>query len=233
LNDIYPPLSDGDVHIWSAVLVDTEYENQPYFSLLAPNETRRADAFHFERDRQRFVCGRGIVRHVLSSYAGTPAVELSFHRTKKGKLELPGSGLAFNVAHSESRLVVAVGKTRALGVDVEWVRPLDEREGVMARFFSSAERDYVSAGHGAESSRRFFRCWTRKEAVLKAAGCGLIDGLERMDILCDGIVFDSGEPECQAGAFHLADLKLGEDWRGAVAVLGGKAPISYFTWPRN
>ena len=84
-----------------------------------------------------------------------------------GKPYLP-DGPPFSLSHGGDLVVLAVGRQGTeLGVDVEKnVRPW--REAVARRLFTQEEQNWL---HG--SSERFFRLWTRKEAVLKCRGSGL------------------------------------------------------------
>ncbi len=75
----------------------------------------------------------------------------------------------FNVTHTDGVAVLALARRR-VGVDVEIVRPVRDADGLVERYFSPAEcaayRELPEAARGAA----FFRGWTSKEAVIKAAG---------------------------------------------------------------
>jgi 4'-phosphopantetheinyl transferase len=73
-----------------------------------------------------------------------------------------------------------VTRGQELGVDLEVVRPMTDAEGVARRFFSAGE---VSDLLGLpERELAFFRCWTRKEAYIKALGQGLSCPLDRFRV---------------------------------------------------
>src|SRR4051794_9590716 len=65
------PLSAHDVDIWRVAL-----DHQPgeavklMASLLSRDETERASRFYFERDRRRYIVGRGVLRMTLGRYVG-------------------------------------------------------------------------------------------------------------------------------------------------------------------
>lgn len=79
-------------------------------------------------------------------------------------------GLWFNISHSGEWAAIAYGK-RPLGLDIEYVR--ETREEVARRFFTKEEYGETIKREGAERDSFFFRVWTGKEAVVKAAGVGL------------------------------------------------------------
>ena len=60
-----------------------------------------------------------------------------------------------------------------LGVDVEQLRKLDDPESIARRFFSPGEASELLSLKPEERGPAFFRCWTRKEAYVKAIGDGL------------------------------------------------------------
>jgi len=80
--------------------------------------------------------------------------------------------LEFNLAHSDNRVVFAFAHW-PVGVDVERIRPLPDLLTIAARFFAPGEYEAMQRLTGAPLEDTFFRCWTLKEAYLKAAGDGL------------------------------------------------------------
>ncbi|MFM8274962.1 MAG: 4'-phosphopantetheinyl transferase family protein, partial [Gemmata sp.] len=65
--------------------------------------------------------------------------------------------------------VLALARRR-VGVDVERVRYLADADGLVARYFSPAEGAAYRALPECNRQAAFFRGWTNKEAVIKAAG---------------------------------------------------------------
>ncbi|MDQ3928579.1 MAG: 4'-phosphopantetheinyl transferase superfamily protein, partial [Chloroflexota bacterium] len=160
-------LPDGAVHIWSAPL-DLPSELMPHFeSLLSPGEIARADRFVFEKTRRHFIAGRGLLRSILSWYAGRQAGELEFEYGPYGKPALAesceGAWLRFNVSHSRDRALYALARGREVGVDVEYMRTDLEYEGIAKRFFSPRESAVLRALPKSQRCEAFFNCWTRKE----------------------------------------------------------------------
>ncbi|HLW65990.1 MAG TPA: 4'-phosphopantetheinyl transferase superfamily protein, partial [Gemmataceae bacterium] len=62
---------------------------------------------------------------------------------------------------------------RAIGVDIEQIRPDFATDEIAKRFFSEREWQALRALPTVERTAAFFRCWTRKEAFIKAIGEGL------------------------------------------------------------
>ncbi len=194
---------------------------------LAADEERRAAGFRFPRDRERYVVGRGALRAVLGQYLRRRPEDIRFSYNAEGKPALAGEfsaeRLRFNVAHADGLALVAVAREREVGVDLEKVRAIEVEE-IAERFFSAAE---VAVLRGLPADRRvdaFFRCWTRKEAYLKATGKGLSGGLDQFDVsLAPGepaaLLAHRGAP-AEAGRWQLRELAPAPGYVGALAVEG-------------
>ena len=127
------------------------------------------------------------LRLVLGELTGTAPENLRFERrcghcggTDHGKPHLLGrSGLDFSISHSGGLALIAVARGRRLGADVEHVRRRTDVLAIARGSLSSRERHTIES-QGSDEARRnaFFRCWTRKEAYLKARGVGLAGGLD-------------------------------------------------------
>jgi 4'-phosphopantetheinyl transferase len=170
-------LGAREVHVWS---LELRNDADALESLLSDDELERADRFHFERDRRRYVTGRGLVRTVLARYLGRDPVSLAFRYGPYGRPEL--AELPFNVSHSGDLALVAVGLQPDIGVDIERLRPEPAEEQVAERFFSPNEVAALRSLPRADQPRAFLACWTRKEAFIKALGNGLSLALDSFDV---------------------------------------------------
>ncbi len=88
------------------------------------------------------------------------------------------SRLRFNASHSGNVGVYAFALGCDLGIDVEQVRALDDRQSIASRFFCRDEATQVTLLQGHDLRSAFFRCCTRKEAYIKAVGGGLSMALD-------------------------------------------------------
>jgi 4'-phosphopantetheinyl transferase len=173
-----------DVEVW-AVALDGSASTEDLRPSLSPDEHERADRFHFERDRRRFIRARGVLRRLLAGYLDAEARDLTFSYGSHGKPALSGrfaGALTFNVSHSHELALIAVGGGVEMGVDVEAVRAMDDAEHIASRFFSPREAAQLCALPAAVRNEAFFACWTRKEAYLKALGSGLAKPLDEFDV---------------------------------------------------
>ncbi|MDM0038347.1 4'-phosphopantetheinyl transferase superfamily protein [Variovorax sp. J22G21] len=186
---------------------------------LSTEESNRARRFVFARDRSRYLAAHVALRQTLAGPARRHAAQLCFTAGRFGKPALAvATGLHFNLSHSQGVGLIALSEQAEIGVDVELVRPMIDAGALAADYFDAAERDALAAIEpGPSRDLAFFRCWTRKEACLKAAGVGL--GLDTRS-------FHVGlEPDTRNVTMPLDDgplqvaLVSTHDGQGAVAAL--------------
>jgi 4'-phosphopantetheinyl transferase len=173
-------LRSGEVAVW-AFDVACPAEELSDEGILAPDERARADRFHFERDRSRFIRVRVGLRTLLGGYLGIQPADIAFEYGIHGKPALAGghqSPLKFNVSHSDGVALMAISHGVEVGVDVEAIRPMADANQIAARFFSPRETAELQALPAVS----FFTCWTRKEAYLKARGDGLAQQLRAFSV---------------------------------------------------
>ena len=179
------PIAPDFVHVYFGLLNPASDEVYKLSALLSEDETQRASRFHFNKNRNEFILTRGGLRTMLGSYLGISPHEIRFAYTGHGKPYLadpPGQQLTFNVSHTDGLVAFAFGWNRAVGVDVEAVRTNFKVEEIAERFFSTAEKRSLGEFPPAERYAAFFRCWTRKEAYIKARGEGLSHPLAQFDV---------------------------------------------------
>jgi 4'-phosphopantetheinyl transferase len=153
---------------------------------LCEAERQRATRFHAERDRRRFIVARARLRELLAERVGLAAQSLELTYGKNGKPALAGrpahTGWGFNLSHCDELAVYGFARGIELGVDVEAIRAVREADAIAARCFSPGENRAYRALAPQDRMLGFFRCWTRKEAFVKALGDGLSVPLAEVDV---------------------------------------------------
>ena len=201
--------------------------------LLSSDETNRARRFHFDRDRKRFMAARAELRLVLAEYTGGSPGTIQFQYGPYGKPELKcrESRLHFNLSHAGDYVVIAVTVGMRVGVDLE--RMEVDRKGDLdrcARQFCEREQDYIFGGKSSPLGRaeRFYRIWTRKEAVLKAVGIGLGGGLDSFQISVNDSKVVARQGDFWLGSrWFVQDFNTPAGYAGAVVTEGVLMPIRY------
>ena len=166
----------NDVHIWEADLDAVSNRVSELRETLSKTEVERGDRFLHARASDRFVSGRGITRTLLGAYLEVSPGELSFTYTESGKPSIDSANpldIRFNLSHSGPVALVAVTRGRDIGVDVEEADRRVSDERIARRFFASSDVEQLEALAAGERRQGFLRCWTRKEAYVKARGEGM------------------------------------------------------------
>ena len=170
------------VDVWRASLDREPAIVEALHALLSDDERERASRFHFARDRDRYVVGRGVLRTLLGDYADVGPELVRFRYGPQGKPRLAIRGPRFNVSHSGAVALYAFSSSGELGIDVELYRPEFAREHIAERFFSPTEVATLRSLPEDVQPQAFLACWTRKEAYIKARGEGLALPLDRFDV---------------------------------------------------
>jgi 4'-phosphopantetheinyl transferase len=195
-------LPQDEVHLWQIDLDAVSADQRRWRRMLSSDELARAARFHFHRDREHFTATRACLRIILAHYVGSDPSALKFHYSEREKPaldpkrdppfdpecdpkrdpSLAGNQVEFNVSHSGARALLAFARSRAVGVDIEQIRDNFDPGAIAGRFFSEHEQRQLEALAPPERFNGFFRCWTRKEAYIKAHGAGLSLPLDQFDV---------------------------------------------------
>lgn len=227
----------GAVDLWAASLDPASTLASRLAWCLAPDEEARARRFVAPHDGDRFAAGRAFLRLLLARYLGVAARDVGFRYDPHGKPVLadPRCGLRFNLAHSGTLAVCAVTRGRGdIGVDVEHVKPIADAGALARAVLSPLELVRLAALPEPVRLRSFYEVWTRKEAFLKALGCGLNRPLHSLEVS-----FGPGEPPrllksladpSEPERFTLHAFEPEADCVGAVAVAGRPVRVRQLTW---
>lgn len=170
---VCPPLSPLAVHLWRVELQGSPAMVAENLALLSPDERQRAARLISAEHQHRFIIARGKARTILARHLGQHPAALQFTYQPRGKPDILGSPLHFNLSHSGDLALLAVSG-EPIGVDLERIRPTDSN-AIAEMIFSAEERAAIAAAPAHERSRRFLQTWVRREAQLKALGLGISD----------------------------------------------------------
>lgn len=167
-------LSQHAVHIWTLRTIASDSRTAELEQLLAEDERARAARFRFEHLRRSFMLTRGVLRCLLGRYLQCRPDSIGFNYGSKGKPSVDSAaGLMFNTTHSGGLAAFAFTLGCEIGLDLEHVRPIKDAQSIANHFFCPEEAAEIMSLSPSERDAGFFRCWTRKEAYIKAIGDGL------------------------------------------------------------
>jgi 4'-phosphopantetheinyl transferase len=227
-------LAPDEVHLWAWALEPPAVDLPAHIEVLDQQERDRMQRFHFAPDRARYAVAHANLRRILGAYLRQPAAALRFHTKGFGKPELDhddsSSSFHFSLSHSRSIALLAVANGRPVGVDAEDVRPIEPE--VADSHFSASERLQLNQLQGNAWLLGFYRCWTRKEAILKAEGVGLSRPLDSFDVslLPDERAKLLGTRQHFSYPWTLHDLLPSEGTIGAVATAHSNARLACFSF---
>lgn len=217
-------LPAGEVHIWRAGLTPPKADAPRLSAILSEDERERAARFHFDRHRTAYITARATLRRILSLYLDTAPEHVAFTYSARGKPAVRDASIYFNLSHSEDAALYAIAREPLLGVDIEWIRAMTDLDMTARRFFSPAECAELLNLDAQDRRVAFFRCWTRKEAYIKAIGDGLHAPLDRFQVtLLSGqapaLVTIDGDA-ARAAEWTVFDVAAGQNYAAAVVVYG-------------
>lgn len=218
----------GDTaHVWHLRFgadSDAEYRLEHLERYLSHAELAAVRLTSGDRRRRELGLIRGMVRAVLSGYLALPAQAIRLCPGQWGKPRIAGVPGAprFNVSHTAASALLAVTAEREVGVDVE-DRRMDRDVTVLTdRFFPENESAWIRSLDQDAREAAFLRLWTRKEAVVKAAGGRLAQGL-RLPVASAGTPTTIRDPRGGLpGAWRVTDLDVGSSRVATLALQGGR-----------
>ena len=164
-----------------------------------------------------------LVPQVLRTYYASCDQDFRLTRDLHGRPVCPEIELNFNLGHSPSRAVVAVGLRDKLGLDIERIEYDDvDLDSLVREHFVTSESRFYFATQASKRVEVFYHIWTQKEAVTKAIGLGMKQSL------LDVAVEPDPSRNCrlialngQAGdGWTLRNIDVGGDHVGVIAAFG-------------
>ena len=188
-------LTRSEVHAWHGRTGErSSVPGEPRESdlaILSADERSRCGRFIRQADRARFAAAHAAVRRLLSCYLAAGPAGIRFGRTPccecgstehgPPRIDWPPTDITCNLSGSGDHWLLAITRGRRVGVDIEVPRDVDTGQLALV-CLTVAEQQYLSAHREDEQLDVFYRCWTRKEAVLKACGVGLSSSLRELEV---------------------------------------------------
>lgn len=235
-----PRASYREAHIWCIRLCQETSVVEKLFDLLTTNERERAAKYHFQTDRMRFIIARGAVREILSRYLDIEPNLICFSYNRYGKPvldeEINNCRLHFNVSRSQDFALCAVIGEREIGVDIEFINQENANLDVADRFFSQSEAINLNAFPENEQTAAFFRCWTRKEAYIKAVGKGFSYPIQDFSVSVGAersTILEITHRTQKTRRWSLTTFLPHPEYVATIAVEGLPAKIKLRDWTKN
>jgi 4'-phosphopantetheinyl transferase len=209
---------------------------------LSEDEQARAVRFHRRADYDRYVLGRFVLRNIWADWFAVSVAELDFGITAAGRPFLQRAGrlaapaVDFNLSHSGDATIVAWSPSQRVGVDTEHRISNDARHltRLAEKTFSPQERLVLAGVKPQHLADTFYKIWVRKEALLKAEGCGLSGALASFSVAVqrdreinwsEDVVYGSA-----SSIWTIVELTVAA---GHVAALAKRPGVRHYQYPRQ
>lgn len=225
---------EASIMIWEAHLDRLSAEENQLTSLLSTDEHIQFARLRSPIDRLRRLIARAYLRQILAAILGQHPATLTFMREPSGKPVLSSApNLWFNVSHAGSHVVYAVYWEGPVGVDIERLDRSRVDLAVARHMFAPEEVVAIEAYPNPERTSAFFRCWTAKEALVKALGVGLDETYLKLNM--SRLIYTSNtiitEPHMLTVPYRLCALTVAPGYIATVAAPAGTWSIIHRPWP--
>lgn len=193
------------------------YEKLDLFDLVTQHKIK---SFVQKKDRDLSLAGRYLLYLKTCSFPSLKmAIPLQFSYTKYGKPII--NNLFFNISHTGSTVVCAIHHQKPIGIDIELKRNIS-----VTNFKNCfTDKEWYTLKHSCNKELLFYNLWTRKEAVIKAAGIGLQVPLNSFDVLQKVVVLKNR-------VYEILPLKIAANIIGHIAVESNDSePLKYEKLP--
>ena len=230
----HPVLRKGEVHVWQCSLEVSSSCFSELRTALSPTEAARAHSYHEQEERGRFTISRALLKKILAGYLNVDPYEVQFAYSDDGKPELSSSNswLRFSKSSTHHVALFAVARDCDVGIDVERIGVDCGVESIADCVFTPEERFVLKSSPAAAKQEHFFSCWTRKEAIAKALGCGLSIPWQQFPVFLRPRVpaqsLGARNTDMAVQEWSLIDLPMTDEYTGALAVRMTAPIISFW-----
>ena len=215
------------LHLWLWDCTDFALQLPSLEKLLSADEASRSQGFRSYLDRARYTISHGLLRRILGAYLACDPDGIVFGRGALGKpyivAEAAQRAIHFSFSRSGELGLLAVSSGGPVGVDLQAVEVCSDAAG--STILSAEEQAIVGRADASARSAAMLRCWVRKEALLKAEGCGLTVPMRSFSVL--GSSEDAGRPS-RSGQWTVTDLDICRGYAGALAAPAATKSIEHY-----
>ncbi len=170
-----------DIYYYKNEEHDWGQEEESLLRHVSPERRKKISGMYRDRDKELSLYVELICRYAVSKVMNCRPERIKISKTDFGKPYVVSEGLypvEITLSHSGEYAVCAVS-SESVGIDVEEMKTPPMEVADIA--FGSAEKEYLK--NAADRSEAFYTLWTRKEALLKKRGCGLVDEIAQVNVV--------------------------------------------------
>lgn len=171
----------GEVDVYFGITNELHSKHPDLENSITSNERLRAEKFHYPEDRYTYIYCHGLLRSILSKKLRKDTSEIVFSYDKNNKPGLIGNPCYFNITNDRGAFAFVISKYFYAGIDIEKADRRIDFIPIINTFFNSAECEFILRSK-VNTQEDFILLWTRKEALLKAIGTGIITNLKQVTV---------------------------------------------------
>ena len=152
-------------------------------------------------DRQHRIIGKLMLLQLIKDFGLEKKLNLSQLQYSRHNQPFFKSGLFFSTAYAGNKVVCAASKTKKVGIDVEAAVSIDSND--FMDFLS--DKELLAIQKSSDPQKEFYKCWTKKEALAKAVGEGVITDFEN-------------KTEIKEKFFLFYELPIAQDYMAMLAI---------------
>lgn len=173
------------IHIWSFYIQNLSEEYYHHLLKLSPHKIIKEVApYRKTEDKIRKMVGRLLLQKAIAETELPSDYYEKIKRTKNNKPYIDG-WYNFNLSYSEKFVVLCFSPNSQVGIDIEYKKPL-KFKFILDSFHLNEKKKIKLSSYPLVD---FYDIWVRKEAILKAQGIGLSEGLNKVDCTDNSISF--------------------------------------------
>lgn len=167
------------LHVFK-IEVATYFKKNDISSVLSTDEMIKAGRFLHQEDKESYMISSFIKRHIIAKFLQLPVDQIVFSSVKNGKPSV--ENLQFNLSNTKKYVLIAVSD-KSIGIDIEYANPYFNYSDLVQHSFNENEQLFIL--NGQNKILNFYTLWTRKEALLKATGEGLVEDMAQVPSIGD------------------------------------------------
>ena len=174
-------INKGELHIWQYAVNEQDYIAEKINPILSIEEREKSTRFIQEQHAIKYVCNHRFMRNVLGAYLNVLPAEIKFSHTALGKPYIENANLFFNLSHRNKYGLLAIFKDAEVGVDIEYIKELQDVATFSSYSFSEQEKAMIFSDNKT-NPEILFTFWAFKEAYIKATGTGLSVDISKINL---------------------------------------------------
>lgn len=227
------------VDVWLIEMDRLTSKISRFFNTMNTPEKIRNAKLIYNVDKQRNIISCGLTRELLGQYINIEPSEVTIEIGAHGKPLIPAKNNSkmpgFNISHSENMMLFVTSlHDKNIGIDIEAHRNIEDLSEIADSLLNAEDKKHFLSFPEDLRKYIFFDCWTKKEAIVKAAGIGLSASITDIRI-----PLNSGKPinvalslEYHPGLFFkVMPLPPIKGYSSALALSGrNNSQIRYFSY---